>query len=87
MPVRERKWREGKEVRQGGKTSNWLWLRSRLCRDERQVREAGRQVRWFLDAGFKTRLYFGRFGRALDNIKEQLPGHIQAGERGEKTKV
>ena len=49
MPVKERKWREEREVRQAGNSTNWLWLRSRLCREERQAREAGRQVRWFLD--------------------------------------
>ena len=50
MPVRERKWREGREVKQAGNSTNWSLLRSRLCRDERRVKEAGRQVRWFLES-------------------------------------
>ena len=31
-----------------GMSNTWLWLRSRLCKEERQVMEGGKQVRWFL---------------------------------------
>ena len=31
-----------------GRSNTWLWLRSRLCKEERQVMEGGKQVRWFL---------------------------------------
>ena len=30
------------------RSNTWLWLRSRLCKEERQVMEGGKQVRWFL---------------------------------------
>ena len=31
-----------------GRSNTWLWLRSRLYKEERQVMEGGKQVRWFL---------------------------------------
>ena len=31
-----------------GRSNTWLWLRSRLCKEERQAMEGGKQVRWFL---------------------------------------